>query len=136
MFLRRDMLRILTAVPFFGAVAGSRAKAAPAGRLLSVFRRPHSAVIVGRRHLAGYPEEASAAHLIDLIETAVAESAGLARADLGQLGTAQLRAAVRAAVARDFADRRIVEVDGWLLAETESRLCALAALSEGGEGVG
>ena len=135
MFPRRDMLRLLTALPFYGAIAGNRAQAAPdpAGRLLSVFRRPRSAAIVGRRHLAGHPEEAAPARLLRLIEDRVADAAGLSRSGLGQLGPARLRSAVRAAVARDFAARRIVEIDGWLLAETESRLCALAALSETGE---
>lgn len=33
--------------------------------------------------------------------------------------------------ARDFAEGRIADVDGWWLSETEARLCALVALVDG-----
>lgn len=33
-------------------------------------------------------------------------------------------------VASDFAEGRIIEVDGWLLAKTEAHLCAMAALQK------
>ncbi len=39
-----------------------------------------------------------------------------------------LRETVAARVRDDFATARVVNVDGWLLARTEARLCALAYL--------
>ncbi len=39
-----------------------------------------------------------------------------------------LRETVAARVRDDFANARVVNVDGWLLARTEARLCALAYL--------
>jgi hypothetical protein len=40
----------------------------------------------------------------------------------------ELRSAIAARVRDDFANARVVTVDGWMLAATEARLCALAYL--------
>ena len=40
-----------------------------------------------------------------------------------------LKSAIAARVRDDFANARVVSVDGWLLAETEVRLCAVACLA-------
>lgn len=42
----------------------------------------------------------------------------------------ELRNSVRAQVEADFASVRVVDVGGWLLAETEARLCGIVALAE------
>jgi hypothetical protein len=39
-----------------------------------------------------------------------------------------LHRALRARNSEDFAAGRVVRLDGWVLAATEARLCALAAL--------
>jgi hypothetical protein len=44
------------------------------------------------------------------------------------LSSAELRSAIAASVRDDFATSRVVTVDGWMLAITEARLCALAYL--------
>jgi hypothetical protein len=41
---------------------------------------------------------------------------------------ADLRSAIAAWVRRDFANARVVMVDGWMLSITEARVCALAYL--------
>lgn len=55
-----------------------------------------------------------------LIGAALASECPLAREGL-----------VREQCAGDFADGRMVAVDGWVLSETEARLCAAAWLAEG-----
>lgn len=47
----------------------------------------------------------------------------------GSAGGHGLAQAVNRAISEDFAHSRTVMVDGWLLAETECRLCALTALA-------
>ena len=46
----------------------------------------------------------------------------------GLSGAGPLRAQVAELVRQDFAAGRMACVDGWMLSETEARLCALAAL--------
>lgn len=87
-------------------------------RLVASVREPESAAWVGRRYLASAPEEADAARL------AAALSAGLAP----DLDGAALRRALAAGRRRDFAQREIVVLDGWVLSRSELRLCALVAL--------
>jgi len=53
---------------------------------------------------------------------------GLSEDDLRQMPSAAMRARIKAGTARDFSNGRIVRVQGWLLGETEARLCAIAAL--------
>jgi hypothetical protein len=43
----------------------------------------------------------------------------------------RLRELLSSAVAEDFRDLRTLELQGWVLARTEARLCALAALAGG-----
>ena len=94
-------------------------------RLLSALGRPKSAAVVGRRYLAGHPQEADRAWLAAQLE-----------ADLSCQGCAPLpgdRPALRAGfshqIRTDFARGRVVRVEGWVLSVTEARLCALAALT-------
>ncbi len=85
--------------------------------LVSLFSDLEAPLAVGRRYLELYPDEADRARL----------RAGL-------IGPARPldREALRARLARrcgqDFRDGNTVIVDGWVLARTEARACALAAL--------
>jgi len=102
--------------------AGSRPNAA---RLLAVLGRPDSAAVVGRAYLAGHPGEADRDRLAARLDHALrCQDCDPARARIEQLRTA-LVGQIRA----DFAAARVVTVDGWVLSETEARLCGLAALS-------
>lgn len=48
-------------------------------------------------------------------------------ANLRNASKAHIRDRIEAASIRDFSNGRIVQVQGWLLSETETRLCVLAA---------
>ena len=86
--------------------------AKPEPALLSLFRDKQAAARLGRAYLEGRPS-----------------------ADLASLEWPSLPAggALRRRVARqiraDFAAGRVVCVQGWLLSETEARICAMAALA-------
>jgi hypothetical protein len=102
--------------------AGDRPAAA---RLLALLGRPDSAAVVGRAYLASHPAEADRDRLAVRLDQAVrCQGCDPARARTGQL-----RAALAGQIRADFAAARVVMVDGWVLSETEARLCGLAALS-------
>ena len=102
---------------------GRGGAAATARALTACFRDPASPRAVGRAYLAAVPEEASVQGLVRrLIGEASAVSAPLPLTDRDAL-----RAAMRSRIRRDFAEGRIVMVDGWFLSQTEARLCALTA---------
>jgi hypothetical protein len=50
-------------------------------------------------------------------------------ADAPHLGTDEIRRKLAQQIQADFATARTVRLDGWLIALTEARLCALAALN-------
>jgi len=49
-------------------------------------------------------------------------------ANLVEAGAVKLHELMRAQQRQDFEHDRVVKVQGWILSETEVRLCALAAL--------
>jgi hypothetical protein len=72
---------------------------------------------IGRRYLSAHPEEADVDHL--------------RRALVGQSAaphTAQLEARLTQLRQQDFENGEIAIVDGWILARTEARACALLTL--------
>jgi hypothetical protein len=77
---------------------------------------------IGARYLALAPEERDAARLARLL------FAGIAEARRPFAGVDALRRAIGAHRERDFAAGDTVLVDGWILARTEARLCALVFL--------
>jgi hypothetical protein len=87
--------------------------------------RPDSAAVVGRRYLANHPHEADPAWLAGRLDT------DLRCQDCNptQVDAPRLRAGIARQVRADFADGRVVRVDGWVLSVTEARLCGLAALT-------
>jgi hypothetical protein len=93
-------------------------------RLASLLEHVDGARTVGREYLRQVPAEASPG----VLAARVAERlpGGLATVDTASDGL--LRELLLSAVAEDFRDLRTMELDGWVLARTEARLCALAAL--------
>jgi hypothetical protein len=71
---------------------------------------------LGAIYLVAHPEERSRALLSHLLTA-------------GDHGTIPSR--LLSAVARDWSNNHVAVVDGWLLARTEARLCALLHLEEG-----
>ncbi|WP_046865779.1 hypothetical protein [Microvirga massiliensis] len=132
---RRELLQRLAAailLPFVPGRANAFASETPecgAGsqamrKMLSeLFCHHESACAVGREYLRLLPaSEASAEHLLHHLH-------GADGGPLTATNPAKLRVLIREAQRNDFAEGRTVMVDGWVLSETEARLCALAALA-------
>ena len=93
--------------------------------LLSTFSDPRSAAFIGKAYLEGRHTEAHAWELAKGLE----EALKLYPNDSRQPDA--LRAAMQARQRDDFANGRTVNVAGWMLSQTEARLCALAFLHYG-----
>ena len=98
-----------------------------AGRLAAVLRQPASAARIGRAYLAAHPAEAELTLLVEGVVGGWDDAEGW----LERAGPGELRARLRAQIRADFAARRTVSVQGWVLARTEARLFGLAALRAG-----
>jgi len=82
-----------------------------------------AALVVGRGYLATLASQPSAGGLAALVFGAGPVGA--------PVDVASLTARVRERRNQDFIDGNLVTVNGWLLAVTEARLCALAVLATG-----
>jgi hypothetical protein len=129
---RRKFLGALALGGIWAAWAGQARAWLPAAgnwtaapRLLAVLDRPESAAAVGRAYLASHPGEADRDRLAARLDQAVR----CQDCDPARARTEQLREALAGQIRADFAAARVVTVDGWVLSETEARLCGLAALS-------
>jgi hypothetical protein len=98
---------------------------AVAWKLANFFVDKKSAKIVGLEYLRSAPSEANAGLLIDLI----CSSDGERHAEFAQADNYMLRELLQHQLRQDFEYDRVVNVRGWLLSETEARLCALVALT-------
>lgn len=93
-------------------------------RMLSLSRLgidPESAAVIGRLYRAAVPSESDPRTLAHLVSAALGMDISSA-ADMSQL-QGRITRRVRA----DFSERRIANVGGWMLSQTEARLCALLA---------
>ncbi len=97
-------------------------------RLPGIFRNRRSAGVIGNEYLRGRHEEARVQALIDLI----CQSPPLSRESSVEKYSKGPHAFPGEQVRADFEHDRVVKVNGWILSETEARLCALAALSRSG----
>jgi len=80
-----------------------------------------SAAVIGRLYRAAVPSESDPRTLARLVSAALGMDISSA-ADMSQL-----RRRITRCVRADFSERRIVNVGGWMLSQTEARLCALLA---------
>ena len=114
-------------VPLAPSIAGGRNTASGGyGMAVLAGRNRTAAAAVGRAYLAIRPGEADPQVVRDLMQ----KHATLQGDALGGCGNLRLQALYRRAVRHDFETGRIVEIDGWVLAETEARACAIVALGE------
>jgi hypothetical protein len=104
--------------PFLGATP-SRSE-----RLAGFLKHERGARSVGREYLRAVPAEASPRVLT--VRVGERLPGGLGAVDAASDG--RLRELLLRAAEEDFQDLRTVELHGWVLARTEARLCALAAL--------
>jgi hypothetical protein len=131
-FVRLAGLLVLTA-PLAGQngllrrlVSAAAPDAAAAWR--AVIPVPESARVLGQRYLATVPEEGDAGLLMQRLSTAVGVPVGSSEHPTEQLSTARLRELLKEGIQQDFERYDVVQLDGWVLARTECRLCALAVL--------
>ena len=96
-----------------------------AAELAGVARRARSARAVGRAYLEATPEERCA----DVLTTKISERLPDGGRAIRGAGDEALRRQLHSAIARDFADERVVRVRGFILSRTEARLCALTTLA-------
>ena len=92
--------------------------------LTGLLSHQESARFVGRTYLDRYPHEADVEVLVRQV---AAVEGGIDYID--RAGERALRSLLQERIRRDFADEKIVTLEGWMLSVTEARLCALAALA-------
>jgi hypothetical protein len=116
---RHVVLSLAPSLVATSALSFSPSGASPASRLL-----PHrdAARLIGWRYLAAAPEERSTTRLRRILFDG-------ADVDGGPEMLAHLRRLIDMKRRHDFSIGNTVIVDGWLLARTEARLCALATLA-------
>lgn len=105
-------------------LSGPDVEAARAAQLRALIRHPSLARAIGRSYRARFPEEANATTLTHLLwlDLGLPDAPGR---HTGAAGRAQLLAALDARVRAQFGAAQTVVMQGWLLARTEARLCAL-----------
>jgi hypothetical protein len=93
-------------------------------RLAAILTHKDSANVIGLAYTQQHPQEANAHTLLDRIVSS-STTGELEQFD----GTDEsLRQLLDGMIREDFGHDRIVKLQGWVLAITEARLCALAAL--------
>jgi hypothetical protein len=98
-------------------------------RLAGLLAHQEGAHAVGLEYLRVMPQEASQTVLI----ARVVERLPGGFRTLDEAGDGRLRDLLLRATVEDFGDLETVELQGWVLARTEARLCALASLHESPE---
>jgi len=93
-----------------------------ARRLVRSLRDVPSAQVVGAAYLRATPGYTDV-HV--LVTRLLRDEPALS----GSRSAGAMRKLLRRCIREDFARERVVAVNGWLLAETEARLCALAILA-------
>ena len=104
------------------ASAGSPAAA---DRLLAALERPASAAVIGRAYLVDHPRVADR----DWLAAKLGADLRCRDCDPARADVARLRAGLSRQLRADFAESRVMRVDGRVLSVTKARLCAMAALT-------
>jgi hypothetical protein len=105
-------------------LSAEEAAVSRAGQLRGLIREPGLARTLGRAYRAQYPQEADAATLTTLLwrDLGLSDVPGL---QVDAPSREQLSAALDARVREQFGGGDWVKLQGWMLARTEARLCAL-----------
>jgi hypothetical protein len=100
-----------------------------ARQLATLVPHPESARLIGAAYLAAKPQEADVMTLIKFLcpDLPDLNESGL-NGRLQILPRAWLRRRLAVQRSDDFSEGRIVRLKGWIVANTEARLCALVAL--------
>ena len=131
---RREFLRLLSRLCLVGISQSlflSRvfAKNDPTDRLCDKLSKAYecleSARVVGREYLRIVPEEAQKKILLDLVcRGSTSNKAKLLSSDIPTM-----RKLLQQSIRKDFETGRTVFINGWMLSQTESRVCALTVVS-------
>lgn len=134
---RRSLLRFMVFAgglslgglnPFVGSSAAARDNAAALREALGgLFRHPESVRAVGLAYLRRYPRPGEPEQWL----AALCSERGTDVSALCRCGREALRGWVDGAVREDFSAGRLVDLEGWQLAETEATLCAVVARRAG-----
>jgi hypothetical protein len=103
------------------AAARPAIDAAARPALAQLLSEVDSAGVVGREYLRYHPDERDPKYIRHGLSVALGGR-------LEAFEPAVLRERVRRRVRQDFAENQVTLIDGWILSNTEARLCALAAL--------
>jgi hypothetical protein len=103
---------------------GTGHDAVTAVQLAELAHHMDSAALLGRSYLDGAPLEADPARLVGLIGVALEPAPPPGDSE----GQEALRKRLAERIRGDFLNGDTVAVDGWLLAISEARLCALVSL--------
>jgi hypothetical protein len=124
MFFGVGAMLLLRRTDAFGTMTSSSTDHWLSAKLGSVFYNRKSATVIGLEYLRSAPNEADVRRLTNLIC-----SRWQGRYDaIAPEATARIKEMLLHQQREDFDQGRIVNVRGWILSETEARLCALAAL--------
>ncbi len=115
---RRELLRLAwLGLALFPGRAAARWPDARLDACLRLFPEPAGAGLVGRAYLDRVPAERDAERLLELL--------AIPQTLLRSGATQRLHRWVWERIRDDFEAGRTVEVGGWILAQTEARLCGL-----------
>jgi hypothetical protein len=103
---------------------GTGPEVADAGQLAGLIHHADSAAVLGQIYLSGKPQEADPDRLAGLV--GVVPDPALPSGETG--GAEGLRRRVAERIRADFLNDHTVAIDGWVLALTEARLCAMVSV--------
>lgn len=121
---RRCVLAGGTGLALAAALPAHAATPTPAGALVDALDHRDSALAIGREVLAQQPELTA-----DALVAELARAVALTPERLTGMDRGLLRSRLDAARSAEFGRADTVRVQGWVLAASEARLCALVALS-------
>ena len=129
LFLKRSGLASLAVLPgFFTSgcdVLVARDLRAAAEALIDTLDRRDLADEIGKNYLDAYGPE----HAFESLARGLLESIGVNIEHATLVSAETLKKALSARIRDDFTRESVSIVNGWLLSETESRLCAMAYLA-------
>jgi hypothetical protein len=91
--------------------------------LLELLEHHHAAVMLGQRYREAVPRDDGIKPLVAALAATFGAAIHVSADD-----PVVLRRIVGEQIRRDFQSGQVVDVDGWLLSETEARLCALVSV--------
>jgi hypothetical protein len=124
MFLGLGAVLLLRRTDVFGTMTSSSTGHLLSSKLVDLFHDKKSARVIGLEYLRIVPGESHPRQLTNLICSRWQGRYD----DIAHVDTARIKELLLRQQREDFEKGRIVNVQGWILSETEARLCALATL--------